>query len=75
MGNILMTIKSKFLILLDDLQKAKQKLKQAESTSDIQSEVEITKKRKRLAPRKLYEDSSSEGEQDSELISLPRIYL
>ncbi|CAG9822097.1 unnamed protein product [Phaedon cochleariae] len=58
-----------------NLDKAKEKLKQAEFTSDVQSDSELdsqTIKRRRIAPRKLYESESEESETNEEFLDLPR---
>ncbi|CAG9812832.1 unnamed protein product [Phaedon cochleariae] len=59
----------------DNLDKAREKLKQAEFTSDVQSDSELdsqTIKRRRIAPRKLYESESEESETNEEFLDLPR---
>lgn len=65
---------SKIFYTTDDYDKARQKLKQAELTSDLNTDTDESKNRKRLRPKKLL-DSSSDEEEVSKFQRPPKVKL
>lgn len=65
---------SVFCIFIDNLGRAREKLKKAEVTSDIQSDFEDSQsKRRRFAPRRLYESDESDGSNVSDELPRPSL--
>lgn len=61
-------------IFVDNLARAKDKLKKAEVTSDIQSDLKDSQsKRRRFAPRRLYESDDSDGSNMSDELPRPSL--
>lgn len=58
--------------ILDDFEKVNKKLKEAQDTSDLQTDAENHRSKKRkITPRKVYDSTSDEDEEENERLSRP----